>query len=54
MMAHLLRDAAFGVRLLRRNPTSTVIALLTLALGIGATTSIFSVIYATYLARHLL
>jgi putative ABC transport system permease protein len=50
MMAHLFRDAAFGVRLLRRSPTSTVIALLTLALGIGATTSIFSVIYATYLA----
>ena len=49
-MAHLFRDAAFGVRLLRRNPASTVIAVLTLALGIAATTSIFSVIYATYLA----
>ena len=49
-MTYLLRDAGFAVRLLRRNPGSTVVALLTLALGVAATTSIFSVIYATYLA----
>jgi putative ABC transport system permease protein len=48
-MRQLLRDAAFGVRMLRRNPTSTSVAVLTLALGIAATTAIFSVIYATYL-----
>ena len=49
-MTTVLRDAAFGLRLLRRNPASSVIAVVTLALGIAATTSIFSVIYATYLA----
>jgi putative ABC transport system permease protein len=49
-MTNLLRDAAFGLRLLRRNPASSVIAVGTLALGIAATTSIFSVVYATYLA----
>jgi putative ABC transport system permease protein len=49
-MITVLRDAAFGLRLLRRNPASSVIAVVTLALGIAATTSIFSVIYATYLA----
>ncbi|HEY5908773.1 MAG TPA: ABC transporter permease, partial [Vicinamibacteria bacterium] len=49
-MTHLLRDAAFGVRLLLRNPGSTAVAALTLALGIAATTSIFSIVYATYLA----
>jgi hypothetical protein len=49
-MTNLRRDAAFGLRLLRRNPASSVIAVGTLALGIAATTSIFSVVYATYLA----
>jgi len=49
-MTHALRDAMFGLRLLRRNPASSVIAVVTLGLGIAATTSIFSVIYATYLA----
>ena len=49
-MTQILRDAGFGLRLLRRNPGSTLVAVLTLALGIGATTAMFSVIYATWLA----
>ncbi|MEX1184711.1 MAG: ABC transporter permease [Gemmatimonadota bacterium] len=43
------RDAAHAVRLLRRSPGFAVTALLTLALGIGANTSVFSVLDATLL-----
>ena len=43
------RDVAHGVRSLRRTPGFTVVAVLTLALGIGATTAIFSVISAVLL-----
>src|SRR4030095_14677419 len=40
----LRRDLAYGVRSLRANPGFAVIAILTLALGIGATTAIYSVV----------
>jgi len=43
------RDVAHGVRSLRRTPGFTVVAVLTLALGIGATTAVFSVISAVLL-----
>lgn len=44
MFAHVLRDLRFGVRQLFRAPGFSVVAILTLALGIGATSAIFSVV----------
>src|ERR1700742_3116925 len=45
-----LRDARFGLRLLRRTPAFTLVAVITLALGISAATAIFSVVYGTFFA----
>src|SRR5580704_3959364 len=45
-MMQLGRDVRFGVRLLTKAPGFTAVALATLTLGIGAATSIFSVVDA--------
>ena len=43
-MEALIKDITFGVRGLLKRPAFTTIVILTLALGIGANTAIFSVV----------
>src|SRR5215471_6576379 len=49
-MQELLHNFRFSLRMLFKNPGLTITVLLTLALGIGANTAIFTVDYATLLA----
>ena len=49
-MQSLLKNFRYSVRMLRKNPGLTMAVIVTLALGIGATTAIYTVVYSTLLA----
>ena len=44
LIENLVRDLRFGVRVLARTPVFTAVAVLSLAIGIGATTAVFSLV----------
>jgi putative ABC transport system permease protein len=49
VLEHFFQDARYGLRMAARNPTFAGVVILTLAIGIGATTAVFSVIDAVLL-----
>jgi putative ABC transport system permease protein len=51
MRSLLLRDARYGLRCLRKTPAFTLGAVVTVALTVGATTAIFSVVYGVLLRQ---
>ena len=51
-MGQVVQDLGYAVRSFRRSPAFTLVALLSLTLGIGATSAIFSVIYGVLISPY--